>query len=69
MTFTAVFAFVVLSVLGLAVALAVVYLAAWLGRSVRRGVASLPRGMKSLLVEPPAGAAFNDSLDVWPMPE
>lgn len=60
-------AFVVLPALGLALVLGLVYSAARLWRSVRRGVASLPRWVRSLTVEPSRGA-FNDSRDVWSMP-
>lgn len=66
--FEAMFAYVAVLALGLAAVLAVLYSAAWLWRSVRRGAASLPRGIKSLTIEPPPGT-LNDSRDVWSMPK
>ncbi|MEU7803295.1 hypothetical protein AB0B10_28980 [Micromonospora arborensis] len=68
MILEAMLAYVVLSALGLAMVLAVVYSAARLWRSLRRGATSLPHAVRSLTIEPPSGA-FNDSRDVWPMPK
>ncbi|MBM0276756.1 hypothetical protein [Micromonospora tarensis] len=68
MIFEAMFAYVAVLALGLAAVLAVVYSVAWLWRLVRRGAAALPRGIKSLTIEPSPGS-FNDSRDVWPMPK
>ncbi|MEV4691114.1 hypothetical protein AB0K27_08315 [Micromonospora echinospora] len=60
---------VLLFALGSAAVFALVYLAVWLWQSMKRGVNSLPRALKSLTVEPPPAGAFNDSRDVWPMPK
>ncbi|TWJ25801.1 hypothetical protein [Micromonospora endolithica] len=58
----------VLLALCLAALFVVVRLAVWFIGVMARGAASLPAALKSLMVEPPRGEAFNDSRDVWPMP-
>ncbi|MFC5940467.1 hypothetical protein ABUL04_02190 [Micromonospora harpali] len=75
MIFELAFVCLVLMALGLAAVFTLWYLANWLRWSVPRavaslgrGVAALPRRMRSLTVESPQGQAFNDSRDVWPMP-
>ncbi|MGW4501642.1 hypothetical protein ACWENR_23905 [Micromonospora sp. NPDC004336] len=60
---------VLLVVLGSVAVFVLAYLVVSLWRLVRRGVTSLPRALKSLTVEPLPGGAFNDSRDVWPMPQ
>ncbi|MFI5851111.1 hypothetical protein ACIA8B_20805 [Micromonospora chalcea] len=60
---------VLLVALGSVAGFALVYLVVSLWRLVRRGVASLPRALKSLTIEPSPGGAFNDFRDVWPMPK